>query len=59
MALGGKTQFGVPIFEPKVFRKQMYRIEESSCDNVGTFRHRPQWFGAQGIVPPFPPRIRH
>jgi len=26
------------MFEPEVFRKQMYCIEESTCDIVGTFR---------------------
>jgi len=26
------------MFEPKVFREQMYRIEESTCDIVGTLR---------------------
>jgi len=35
------------MFELNVFREQMYCIEESTCDIVGTFR-RP------GIVPPFP-----
>ena len=27
------------MFEPKIFRKQMFRIEESTCDIVGTIRH--------------------
>jgi len=26
------------MFEPEVFRKQMYSIEESTCDIFGTFR---------------------
>jgi len=26
------------MFEPEVFRKQIYCIEESTCDIVGTFR---------------------
>jgi len=34
------------MFEPKVFQKQMYCIEESTCDIVGTFRRLPQSFGA-------------
>jgi len=25
------------MFEPEVFRKQMYSIEESTCDIIGTF----------------------
>jgi len=42
--------------EPDVFRKQMYDIEESTCDIVGTFRHPPQWFGTREIVASFPTR---
>jgi len=38
MASGARSKFGVPMFEPEVFRKQMYFIEESTCDIVGTFR---------------------
>jgi len=34
---GEKSKFGDPMFEPEVFRKQMYRFEESTCDIVGTF----------------------
>jgi len=30
---------GIPMFEPEVFRKQIYCIEESTCDIVGTFQH--------------------
>jgi len=30
--------FGAPMFEPEVFRKQMYCIEESTGDIVGTVR---------------------
>jgi len=43
------------MFEPEVFRKQMYCIEESTCDIIGTFRRPLQWFDARGIVLPFPP----
>jgi len=32
------------MLEPEVFRKQIYCIEESTCDTVG-------FFGARGIVP--------
>jgi len=48
-----KSDSGHLWFEPKIFREQMYCIEES--DIVGTFR-RPQWFSAQGIVPPCLPQ---
>jgi len=34
----GKKKIWRPIFEPEAFRKQMYCIEESGCDIVGTFR---------------------
>jgi len=37
MVPGAKNKFGAPMFAPKVFRKQMYSIEESTCDIVGTF----------------------
>jgi len=30
------------MFEPEVFRKQMYCFEESTCDIVGTFSRSPQ-----------------
>jgi len=29
------------MFEPKVFREKMYRVEEGNCDIVGTFRRPP------------------
>jgi len=32
----GKKQFDAPMFEPEVFRKQIYCIEENTCDIVGT-----------------------
>jgi len=41
-----KKQVRCPMFEPEVFRKQIYCIEESTCDIVGTFRSLPQSFGA-------------
>jgi len=64
MAPGARSKFGTPMFEPKVFRKQMYCDEESTYDIVGTFwRPRsqsahPQWFGAWAFVPPLPPSLR-
>jgi len=38
------------MFEPEVFWKQMYCIEESICDIVGTFRRPPQSFGASVVI---------
>jgi len=37
MAPGARSKFGAPIFEPEVFRKQMYCIEECTCDIIGIF----------------------
>jgi len=31
-----RSSFGALMFEPEIFRKQMYCIEESICDIVGT-----------------------
>ena len=52
MAPGARSKFSAPMFEPEVFWKQMYCIEESTCDIVGTFRRPSQSFGARGIVSP-------
>jgi len=41
MAPGARRNFGAPVFEFEVFRKQMYGIEENTCDIVWTF-WRPQ-----------------
>jgi len=30
--------FGAPMFEPGLFRKQIYCIEENTCNIFGTFR---------------------
>ena len=46
MAPGERSKFSAPMLETEVYRKQMYCIEESICDIVGTFRHPPQPFGA-------------
>ena len=40
----GKKQVWPPMFETEVFRKQMFCVEESTCDIVGTFLCPPQWF---------------
>jgi len=60
MAHGARHKFGAPIFEPEIFRKQMYCIEEDTCDIVGIF-WRPhsisasqEWFGERVIAPPCP-----
>jgi len=50
------------MFEPEVFRKEIYCVEERTCKIVGTIRGHQQTFGAplfsgtRRIVPPFPPR---
>jgi len=43
--------FCVAMFEPEVFRKQTYCIEESTCGIVGTFRRPPQLFGTPIVIP--------
>jgi len=47
MAPGARSKFGAPMFEPEVFRKQMYCIQESACDVVETF-----WRPHKHSVPP-------
>jgi len=37
MAPGTRSKFGAPMFEPEVFRKQMYCFKESTGDIAGTF----------------------
>jgi len=39
-----------PMFEPEVFQKQMYSIEESTCDIVGPLRRPTQWFRAPVVI---------
>ena len=41
MAPAARSKFGNPMFEPKVFRKQMNCIGESTCNIVGIFRRPP------------------
>jgi len=53
MAPGARSKFGARIFEREVFLKQIYCIEESTCDIVGTFR-APGVIRARGIVLPLP-----
>jgi len=41
-----RSKFGPSMFEPEVFRKQMYCIKESTCVLVRTFRCHPKPFRA-------------
>ena len=50
MASGARSKFGAPMLEPEVFRTQMYCIEESTCDNLGTFRRTTQWFVGPTVI---------
>jgi len=53
MTPGARSKFDAPMFEPEVFQKESYCVEESTCDIVGTFRPT-QRFGVRTIVPPSP-----
>jgi len=53
MARGERNKFDAPMFEPEVFRKQMYCFEKSAYD-LGLFGP-PQWFRARELCS-FPPR---
>jgi len=50
------SKFGAPMVKSEFFWRQIYCIEESTCDIVETFRRPcsdsalPQWIGARGIV---------
>ena len=56
MAPGARNKFVAPMFEPKVFRKQMYCFEKSAYVIVGTF-FLPQWL-APGEFCPLAPSLR-
>jgi len=58
MAPGARNKFGTPMFEPKVFRKQMYCIEESTCDIVGSFRCPRIESAPRALCSPFPTSLR-
>ena len=45
------------MFEPEVFRKQMYCIEERTCDIVGTFSAPSALIRRPGSCAPFAPLI--
>jgi len=47
---GARNKFCASMFEPEVFRKQIYCIEENTCDLVGTFR-RPGIFAPLVMSP--------
>ena len=49
MAPGTRSKFGAPMFGLEFFWKQIYCIEESTCDIVGTFR-RPRSHSAPTAV---------
>jgi len=38
MALGARSKFGAPIFEPEALRKEIHCIEEGTSEIVGTLR---------------------
>ena len=57
MAPGARSNFGVPMFEPEVFRKQMYSTEESTCNTVGIFGVR-MVIRRPGNFAPLPPSLR-
>jgi len=38
MESGARSKLGAPIVQPELFRKQIYRFEESVYDIDGTFR---------------------
>jgi len=59
MAPGARSKFGAPVFEPELFRKQIYHIEESTSDIVGTLAptaviHRPHSDSRKGNCAPLP-----
>jgi len=47
---GARSKFGASMFETEVFRKQIYCVEESTCDIFGTFIRPPQRFGAPAVI---------
>ena len=47
---GARSIFVAPMFEPEVYRKEIYCIEGSNCEIVGTFRRPQQIFGAPTVI---------
>ena len=56
MAPGARSKFGAPMFEPEVFRKQMYCIEGSAYEIVVTF-WAPAVIRRQWNYAPLPPIV--
>jgi len=54
MAPGARSRFGAPMFEPEVFREQIYCIEESVCDIVGTLWRLHSDSAPGELCPPYP-----
>jgi len=47
-----RPPLGAPMFEPEVYRNQIYCIDENACGIVETFQRLAQWFGAPIIRRP-------
>jgi len=58
MSLGARSEFGAPMFEPEVFRKQMCCIEESVVTFLGPFG-APAVIRRPGNCAPHPPVVTH
>ena len=56
MATGTRSKFGAPKFVTGIFRKQMYYIEESTCEIFGTIR-RPAVSRRPGNCVPLSPFV--
>ena len=54
LAPGARCKFGAPVFEPEVFRKQMYVYWRMYVWHCWDILAPPEWFGAQVIAPPCP-----
>ena len=57
MAPRARNKFGALMFEPELFQKQIYSIEESTCDIAGTFRCPRVIWRPGHCTPPFPPSL--
>jgi len=58
MAAGARSKFAASMFEPEVFRKQLYCIEQSTCDIVRTFHSPGNCSPLSPLVTPLVPRAR-
>jgi len=56
MAPGARNKFGAFIFEPELFRKEIYCIEESTRDLLGLFG-APVVISPPGNRSPLPPFV--